>query len=268
MNFIPGHAIALSQVLNPVNIDKISSLWNYYEVEKNAEMVKYIYDCVEKYIPKVCNGKRFVKYDRISVNKIVKRKRGKEREKKVKANTSLVTLIIFSNSDGYIRYFDNKEKNINFCQVATDYTARCIAGNAVIYTNEVEYEEYHSSYIKIPLFYESAIKVEKRVDFKKFEIPTPNGEKFNKVTYMDEYSNIITLTADISNSHSLDRWQKVEDEDKMIKIDRYKLPTYINTKKGRPPTPKEGYCPNCYEILHIPYPYTNCSGCLSPILCI
>ena len=272
MNFIPGHAIALKNVIDPSILNKIVNLWNFYEVEKNEEMVKYIWKCVESYIPKSCNGKKFVKYDvnRITINKVNKKERCKERGKIQKNTSSLVTLIILLNSDGYIRYFDNKGKNINFSQNAEHYTAKCVSGDALIYTNEIEYEEYRSSYIKIPLFYECLEKkVEKRVQFKKkFEIPTPNGEKFNKVTYMDEYSNVIILTPDFNNSHTVDRWHKVECEDKMIKIDKYKLPPYINTKKGRPPTPKEGYCPNCYEILPLqfPYPFTNCSGCLSPIL--
>ena len=51
----------------------------------------------------------------------------------------------------------------------------------------------------------------------------------------------------------------------MLNIAKYEIPSYIDKKRGRPPTDYEDFCPNCFEIIALnPVISTNCSGCLSP----
>ena len=100
-----------------------------------------------------------------------------------------------------------------------------------------------------------------------FEIPTPNCKKYEKVEYVDLYGEVVELSARMGNKDSEDRWCEVEVLPKVLTVEKYKPPPYIEQKRGRPPTQTEDYCPNCFEILplSIPLHYTNCSGCLSRI---
>ena len=82
---------------------------------------------------------------------------------------------------------------------------------------------------------------------------------------IDDFGRNIHLTP-FNDYYSSERWNHVEMNDKFFNIGKNELPNYINVKKGRPPTPDEDYCPNCYEIIAHDIPITNCSGCLSPII--
>jgi hypothetical protein len=280
MNFIPGHAIFIEKAIDPNLLKILVEKWNYYEIEKNANMIEYIWKILFPLIPKECEGKKLVGYDisSISLNKKIVTKKDEtpektfERQKRGKGSKSLLTISIICNTnEDFFRFYDNKNSNIKFIVPNADFfTVQHVAGNVILYTNKVSFSSIQTtpstpstssnpSYcLKIPVYYSNGIP-------KTFEIPTPNGEKFNKVEFVDVYGNLVTLTPDLNNPHSKERWDDIERRSKILKIQKYLLPSYINTKKGRPPTKNEDYCPNCYEIISLTENYTNCSGCLSPI---
>lgn len=271
MNFIPGHAIFIEKAIEPNLLKILVEKWNYYEIEKNSDMIEYIWKILFPHIPKECEGKKLIGYDigSISLNKKIPSKNNKiektfERQKRGKGSKSLLTISILCNTvpRDFLRFYDDKNSNIKFIAPNADFfTVQHVAGNAVLYTNKVSYFQECTSpcfCLKIPVYYSNGIS-------KTFEIPTPNGEKFNKVEFVDVYGNLVTLTPDQNNPHSKERWEDIERRSKILKIQKYILPAYINIKKGRPPTKNEDYCPNCYEIISLSENYTNCSGCLSPI---
>ena len=98
-------------------------------------------------------------------------------------------------------------------------------------------------------------------NFKTFEIPTPNGLKFTNAEIVDPFGRTILLTP-CQDFNSLERWNEVINAPKNLKFYPQEI---LNPQKGRPPTYQEDYCPNCYEIIPLNEPITNCSGCLSPI---
>ena len=271
--FIPNHAVNIQPCIPPIAINALGKRWNHYDVEKNTEMMSYIWERVYSFIPKTCNGQSLIGYNlNKTVLKTGKNETKKEEDKYYKGGISLITIFIFlENKEGYIKFYDDKEKGVSFCKKADYFKVEISSGNAVFFTNLVRYEIPVSSCIlKIPVFYKSnnTPKIQKRVHFKKtFEIPTPNGEKFNKVQYVNN-GEVFTLTPSIFEEQNIKRWKEVESKQKVLQINKYKVPKYINNKKGRPPTNKEDYCPNCYEILslRLPINYNNCSGCLSQII--
>lgn len=278
--FIPNNAIFIKPCIT--NFKEIIDNWNYYETEKNLDMINYIWNFILPHIPKICNNERIVGYD-LDKTTLIKTycksspisKKIYEKEKVDKnGNVSLVTVLIFCNHvDGKIRFYDDKKNGISFKDPNHNfYESNIETGNTFIFTNKVIYEESLCSenkyVLKIPIFYTSRKKFNKKnnIKYKKtYEIPTPNGEKFKKVECLIN-SNVVTLTPDLNNKINIKRWKDVESKNKMLNIPKYKLPDYIDVKKRRPPTDKEDYCPNCFEILSInPINYTNCSGCLTPI---
>jgi hypothetical protein len=271
MIFIPGHAITFSLPINSNIFNSLIEGWNYYEIEKNTDMIKYIWQYLSPFVPKECEGKELVGYDIKSISLVkttstsVTNKKISEKVKKGKNSKSLLTICLFCNSsNAFIRFYDDKKSGISFTDPKADFfTVPHTEGKAVLYTNKIQYEQYEKSktlkcYLKIPVYY-------KEIFLKTFEIPTPNGEKFNKIQHINNYGNNIILTPDLSDPNNKERWYEVEMKSKPLNIQKYVLPSYINTKKGRPPTKEEDYCPNCYEIISLSQKYANCSGCLSPI---
>jgi len=272
--FIPNHAITVEPCIPSAAMVELVKRWDHYDTEKNDVMMKYIWKIISEYIPKTCNYKSLIGYE---IDKTVltrnKNKSKNEEIKKCKGGVSLITVLVFAEDKNFVKFYDNKTKGISFLQPNAEfYKLNVCSGNVAIFTNEVAYEIPETThFLKIPIFYKQKLNENtyklKKVRFKKtFEIPTPNGEKFNKVQFLDK-GRIVILTPNIYEEENMKRWNEVEKREKKLRIPKKKLPEYINTKKGRPPTEDEDYCPNCYEILSTknPIEYNNCSGCLSPI---
>lgn len=286
--FIPGHAVEIRNVFPPFILDEICKQWNHYETEKNDGMMKHIWERLLPFIPKTCFNEKLVGYnlDRTMLIKKIqteKSSRTKETEKEDRVgNVSLATLLIFcTDSETKTTFYSDKHEKVFCAQPEADfYTVNNIMGNVVLFTNKIAYEESKGktpkTVLKIPIFYtnnnntnnnsnnNSRNLLKKSLNnFKKtYEVPTPNGEKYNNAQYVDGFGNVRVLTP----TNSTDRWNEIFHRPKTLKIQKYPLPTYIDGKMGRAPRDNEDYCPNCFEILSLPVNYTNCSGCLSPIL--
>jgi Rps23 Pro-64 3,4-dihydroxylase Tpa1-like proline 4-hydroxylase len=102
-------------------------------------------------------------------------------------------------------------------------------------------------------------------DIPEFKHPAPNDLKYKTAT-MD--NGKVTLTPNREDQNSIDRWNDVSLRPHVFKIRKAEFPGFIDTTMGRPPTWKEDYCPNCYEILPLQNNYTNCSGCNCPVVSI
>lgn len=278
MNFIPGHAIWFQKVIGSEILESLLQKWDYYQIERNIDMVDYIWNILYPLIPTEYEGKKLIGYD---INKVYlhnsKNKSGrifkndffeitkykKEKENEERNTKSLLTICIFCQSyNSSIRFYDDKKSNIFFSNVKADFFAVSHKqGDLVLYTNKISYEEIsEQTCLKIPVYYSN------KNYGKLYEMPTPNGEIFNNVFYTDNYGNNVMLSPNLSNPDSIERWNDVEGKAKVLKIQKYQIPLHINRKKGRPPIENEDYCPNCYEIIPLNTIYENCSGCLSPIL--
>ena len=282
---IPNHAKLIQPCIQEKILEKIVKEWDYYQTEKNHIMVNEIWNTLYPHIPQFCDNEKLVGFDldKTTLIKIINNKTHKiskkvtEKGKKSGNNFSLITLLICCNSsDGLIRFYDDKPNDISFENPEhTYYQSKMDMGNIFMFTNKISYEENickRDKYIlKMPIFYTltNKKKFNKRnnIQYKKtYEIPSPNGEKYKKVDCVINLKTV-TLTANTKNKINRERWAQVIDRPKILIINKYHLPNFIDNRKGRPPTNKEDYCPNCYEILPLnPIDYTNCSNCLSPIV--
>lgn len=273
--FIEKQAFTVEPCVPPICFPELLKRWDHYHTEKNADIMNYIWKYISPFIPTTCNSQKLVGYDLDRVSLIKNYSKEMKREKKKidkKRNVSLMTVLIYCEKDGAIRFHDDKEKNIKFVNPnATHYQVNMLPGNAVFFTNKVKYQVSNNYVLKIPIFYKKKVKFDLsknqyiKIDKKTFEIPTPNAEKYNKVQYLDN-GNIVTLSSDLKDINVIKRWNQVENRGRILNIQKYQVPSYIDKKRGRPPTDDEDYCPNCFEILSLkPVNYTNCSGCLSPI---
>jgi len=283
--FIPNHGKLINPCIDNSILEKIINNWDYYETEKNHIMINQIWNIVYPHIPQTYNNQKLVGFDldKTILNKTISNKHSYKISKKMKekekydknGNISLVTLLICCNqSKGLIRFYDDKINGVKFENEEHEfYQSKLDLGNIFMFTNEVSYEEnicQSNKYIlKIPIFYTWNKKFNKKnnIKYKKtFEIPTPNGQKYTITQCIVNLKNV-TLTPDLKIKVNKIRWKEVNSRNKILIIDKYKIPSFIDTKKGRPPSFQEDYCPNCFEILSLnPIDYTNCSNCLSPIV--
>jgi len=247
--FIENHALRVDNCLPVISIPEIMKKWNHYETEKNLDIMKFIWNHIHTYIPKKCNNHILKGYslDRTIIIKNFNKDIKFEKEKTDKnGNISLLNVFIFCEK-GQMRFHGNGLKFVN--PDASYYDVNTIHGNLAIFTNKVSYQSTEQYILKIPIFYR-----------KKLEIPTPNGEKYKKIQFLNN-GNLVVLSPNLKDENVIKRWKEVEKKN----FHKHNLPDYIDQKRGRPPTNEEDYCPNCFEILPLKFSYSNCSGCLSDI---
>jgi hypothetical protein len=277
MQFIPNYACYLSKAVDPLICDRsVNDKNNFREVwsivkkllpSKLGNKVLDSYDVffykrTENLDKEIYYSLRFLNDNNKTENKISNKK-----ETEIQLNV----ILFCSFCTGSIRFYDLKNQGKVFLNPnAKFFDVRILPGDLIFFMPEIPYEQSptigENYYFFFKVYYDETVDnnnnnnnnknkikyqnhlITKSENSSTFSTPTPNGLK---------YTGPSTRT-----------WEEVEkDNRKKLKIQLAESPLFVDCTKGRTPIKyKEDYCPNCYEILQLPYKYTNCSGCLYPVI--
>ncbi len=100
------------------------------------------------------------------------------------------------------------------------------------------------------------------------KMDTSNGLKYEEAIMKTHEGIEISLTYNPNNIFSKNRWTDVLLRPHVFEIQQTNFRGFMDTNMGRPPTPLEDFCPNCYEILLLEEDISKCSGCLCPVMSV
>ena len=183
--FIKKHGIQYESVIPPELCSKIIS---------DPSLSKTVWEYFKDVIPKKCEGGNLVGYGNIELIKYenVPVRPKKRREAYIyddNGNVTAATIFLYLNTidkEGNMVFFSNPISNLKFS--ANSFISKPIAGNAVLFTNFVCYQEQsvftQCKYVlKIPILYTSSSTSSST----NLSTPSLTSKKKKRVTFSDKY---------------------------------------------------------------------------------